>query len=103
MVVISQSTEKDLFDILTGLYFWSKHELTLEHAESYVDDIKNICYGLDKMYFHAKTEYSQHKSYGENVYTYKRNNQTSWYIIYNIDNRGDIYINKIMSNHLTVK
>ena len=40
-------------------------------------------------------------SNGYCVYTYKRNAKTIWYIIYNIIH-GDIFIEKIMNNYLTI-
>jgi len=35
------------------------------------------------------------------VHRFDKNKRTQWYYIYDIDEKGDIYINKIISNYLT--
>ena len=81
---------------------WEKHPLELEHAIKYVSEIRNICDTLDSKAFHFNTKFSIHKRYGEKVHTYNRNKQTQWYIIYNLDQHGNVYIQKIISNHNTI-
>jgi hypothetical protein len=101
MVYINEVARKDLYNILVGLANWEKHPLELEHAEEYVDDITDICYTLDSQLYHANTVYPIHKCYGSKVYKYKRNPNTTWYIIYNLDKYDNVFVNKIISNHLT--
>jgi hypothetical protein len=44
----------------------------------------------------------EHLKHGTYTYPYKRNQKTTWYIVYNIDLSGNIFVNKIISNYLTV-
>jgi hypothetical protein len=101
MVYYSNQAKIDLYNILTGLMKWPKHPLETEHALQYVDNIYVVCNSLDMKIYHADTVYSIHKLYGSKVYAYKRNKQTTWYIIYNLDRHGNVFINKIMSNYQT--
>ncbi|MDO5664246.1 MAG: hypothetical protein Q4G63_03185 [Bacteroidia bacterium] len=101
MVFFSEIADNDLTEILLGLISWEKHPLEKTHALNYVDDIVSVCHSLDTKSFHSKTTYPAHKRYGEKVYRYGRNPQTIWYIIYDIDKYGNVFVNKIMSNHTT--
>ena len=72
-----------------------------------MNSLKNIlktsekkCDNLDKQTVHFNTTYEDHKKYGEKVYKYQRNQDTTWYIIYNIKNET-IYIEKIINNYNT--
>ena len=102
MVYYSQQADIDLCDILIGLQQWGKHPLTYEHASEYVDDITDECDNLDNKHYHFPAEYPEHLEYGEYVFAYKRNPRTTWYVIYDIDNKENIYIQKIINNHLTI-
>jgi hypothetical protein len=100
MVFYSEQADSDLNNILEGLLYWSKIELSREFCLSYVNDIADVCDSLDKKQFHLSAIYETHKKYGSKVHTYTRNTRTTWYIIYDkIEN--NIYINKIISNYLT--
>lgn len=101
MVLYSQLAITNLSDILTGLIGWKKHPLEVDHARKYVSEIRKICDALDKKSFHFNPRYSTHKRFGEKVHTYRRNKNTIWYIIYNLDQHGNIYIQRIISNHNT--
>ena len=101
MVYYSEVAKSDLKEILWGLANWEKHSLSYEHAENYVDEIRSVCDVIDKISFHFNTQYETHKQYGEKVHTYKRNANTIWYIIYN-KTEENIYIEKIISNYVTV-
>lgn len=102
MVYLNSRAEDDLFSILVGLLTWDKHVIEYNHAESYVNDIQTQCYSLDKMAFHANAKYDIHKQFGEKVYRYRRNKNTTWYIIYNYDKSNNVvYIQHIMPNHTT--
>ena len=102
MVIYSLTAIDDLTDILFGLRNWTKHLISDEHALNYVDDISDICDKLDSKTFHFNTRYSIHKRYGEKVHTYRRSKKTVWYIIYNLDQHGNVYIQKIISNYKTI-
>jgi hypothetical protein len=102
MVVYSQTAKQDLIDILYGLLTWEKHELTIAHCEKYVDDIVDIIETIDKLNIHRNCKFNIHKQFGEKSFSYKRNDQTQWYVIYNWDKDNQTaYVNKIISNHLT--
>ena len=103
MVYYSRSATADFKKILLGLITWKKHQITYEHALSYVDDIHSICESLANKTTHQQTFFELHKRYGEYVYAYKRNKSTTWYIIYEVTAANEIYIEKIISNYLTVK
>ena len=98
MVIYSLKSIDDLTAILFGLRNWTKHIISNEHALNYVDDISSICDKLDTRTFHFNTRYSIHKRYGEKVHTYRRSKQTIWYIIYNLDQHNNVYIQRIISN-----
>jgi hypothetical protein len=101
MVYYSNQAKIDLSNILIGLMEWPKHPLETKHALQYVDDIYAICDNLDMKTYHADTLYSIHKFHGSKIHAYKRNQQTIWYIIYDLDRHGNVFINKIMSNYQT--
>ncbi|MFZ4581648.1 MAG: hypothetical protein ACOYM7_03260 [Paludibacter sp.] len=103
MVIYSSQAIIDLTNLLYGLRNWSKHHISDEHALSYVDDIADICDVIDLKAFHFNTQFPEHKRFGEKVHTYRRNKQTNWYIIYNLDSHGNVYIQRIFSNHLTTE
>jgi len=102
-VQISLAAIDDLKNIFTALITWEKGALELEHALQYIKDIENQCYSIGYKTYHSKTTYSAHKLFGENVYKYRRNPTTTWYIIYTIDNFHNILITKIISNYKTIE
>ena len=101
MVFYSKQFSEDLENLLYGLVTWEKHPLAFEHAQLYVEDIINTVDTLDTKTFHKNAVYAAHLRYGSKVFIYCRNKQTTWYIIYNLDLHGNVYVNKITSNHLT--
>jgi len=103
MVFYSKAARQDLKSIFDGLVTWSKHKLEYNHFVTYHNCILDICEGLDAKAFHFNTQYSLHKRFGEKVHTYRRSKQTNWYIIYNLDQHGNVYIQSILSNHTTQK
>lgn len=100
MVYYESVALSDLSNILTGLISWKKHPLSPEHARAYVRDIRAVCNSLDKKIIHHNVTYSAHRHYGEKVHLYRRNKQTVWNIVYDIDLFGNVLVNKIISNHL---
>ena len=102
MVYYSATATDDFKEILLGLITWQKHQLAYEHALSYVDDIYAVCESLPELPVHKLTTFEVHKKYGNYVYAYNRNRATTWYIIYDITDTIDIFVEKIISNYLTV-
>jgi hypothetical protein len=102
MVYYSNTAKDDLRDMLWGLATWHDYSLGYEHAMLYVEDIRNICDKLDAISIHFDAKYTLHKQYGEKAYTYQRNKNTTWYIIYNTDIFDNVFIEKILNNHLTM-
>lgn len=101
MVYYSEQVRYDLEAIRDGLLSWHKIALEYDFVISYMQDLLDLCDSLDTKKIHSKTTCSSHKRYGERVYRYRRNPSTIWYIIYNIDKHGNVFINKIMSNYIT--
>ena len=102
MVYYSKQAEDDLDDILEGLLTWRKFSLTREFCLSYIFSIIDVCDNLDTKAIHLDAVYNTHKQYGEKVHSYSQNKSTTWYIVYDIDSCGNVYVNKIISNHLTI-
>ena len=103
MVYYSNNAREDLRNIFDGLLSWPKHKLEYNHVFLYHNTILNICEGLDTKTFHYNSQFPEHKRFGEKVYTYRRNKQTNWYIVYNLDSHGNVYIQRIFSNHLNAE
>ncbi len=101
MVYYSDEVREDIKVIRNGLLSWKKVVLEREFVLSYVKDLLAICESLDSKSIHLKTTYASHKRYGEKVYRYRRNPNTIWYIIYDVDKYGNVFVNKIMSNYTT--
>ena len=101
MVYFSKSSEDDLFNVFSGLLTWNKHRIEFPHAERYVDDIKNECLSLDKIAIHFHVNISEYKEFGTHLHRYRRNKNTTWYIIYIKDEYKNIFIQRIFSNHIT--
>ena len=102
MVYYSEQAESDLDDILDGLLTWQKHSLTRKFCMDYVSDIIDVCDSLNNKKFHLNALYETHRQYGKKVFKYFRNKNTTWYIIYDVDSNNNIFVNKIISNYLTV-
>ena len=102
MVFYSIQADNDLDEILEGLLTWHKHQLTREFCLSYISDLIDVCDSLDAKTFHFNTVYETHKQHGDKVHKFVRNRNTTWYIIYDIGLSKNVYINKIISNYLTV-
>ena len=100
-VIISELAIDDLKNIFTALITWKKGALEMQHALLYVEDIEKQCLSIGQKTYHSKAVYSTHKLFGNKVYNYRRNATTSYYIIYNIDNKKNILITKIISNYKT--
>lgn len=101
MVYFSKLSLKDIDDLVVGLLTWRKHELSIEFVQNYRDRIVYECKSLDIKLFHFNTQYNLHKQFGQKVFTYKRSKQTVWYIVYNLDAHGNVFIQRLFSNHTT--
>jgi len=101
--IIALLLKNDLIEIFWGFMNWKKHPLEYNHASTYLDDIYEVCNKLDKTSYHATAQYQLHKQHGNNVYKYKRNKNTTWYIIYDFDILNNVvFIKHIMPNHTTI-
>jgi hypothetical protein len=101
MVFISKQAYYDLEVIFVGLLKWKKHELSIKFADEYIDKIIEHCYNLDTISYHSKASLPSHTRHGSNIYRYRYNKQTTWYIVYDMDGFGNFYVNKIISNHIS--
>ena len=103
-VFFNEQSEQDLSDIVVGLLLWTKVSITEEEALRYADDIYVMAQSIPNLLCHKKCKYITHRQYGEYQLTYKRNRRTTWYIIYDIEqNSGNVLINKIVSNYMTIE
>ena len=103
-VYFNIQAEQDLSDIVIGLLSWSKISITEEQALQYADDIYLLAHSIPDLLYHQKCKYRMHQQYGEYQLRYKRNNRTTWYIIYNIEtNSRNIFIERIISNYITIE
>ncbi|MFM2291780.1 MAG: hypothetical protein RIS29_1593 [Bacteroidota bacterium] len=101
MVFYSERAKQDLNDIFNGLILWKRIILSRSHALEYHRSILNECNRLDKTIYHARCTYQQHKQYGRYVHHFRKSKHTTWYIIYNKDKFNNIFIQHLVSNHLT--
>ena len=102
MVIYNHTAQQDLIEILYGLITWGKHELSVQFCEQYVDDIIDVIDEICKKSNHRNTTFETHTLFGDKVFTYKKNQHTVWYFIYNWDSINRIaYLNKILNNHIT--
>ncbi len=101
MVYIHERIYTDLDLIYNGLFQWEKVELSFDFIEKYIDDLLTQCYEIANKNYHFLSQYPEHKTFGQYIHRYRRNNSTMWYLIYNTDLQGNIFVNKIISNHTT--
>jgi hypothetical protein len=102
MVYYNLRARMDLDQIFVNLTYWKKHTLNLEEVLDYMDDLTGECMSLRTKVLHLKASYIIHKKYGDFVHTYRRNSRTCWYIIYTQDLFGDIFIERVMNNYMTI-
>jgi len=106
MVFFKESALDDIEQIFIGLLEWHTKDnqqllMTFDEVWNYRNDLFNVGNSLNTLSYNTKAQYEMHKKYGQYVYRYDRNQRTQWYFIYDkIDE--DIFINKIISNYLTV-
>ena len=100
-VLIADKVYIEMQNIFQALIHWEKGAMEEEYAHKYIEDILSEIYLIPEKFYHANTTFASHKQFGKKVHKYRRNANTMWYIIYNIDSYKNIYINKIFSNHLT--
>ncbi|MDR3219813.1 MAG: hypothetical protein LBU22_12710 [Dysgonamonadaceae bacterium] len=80
----------------------NRPSLTYEDAIDYKNDIVTFALSLRNRIRHIACVYEIHKQYGSKVARYDRNKNTQYYIIYNVDTEGNIYVERIMTNHITI-
>jgi len=106
MVFFNKTALDDIEKIFIGLLEWHTKDnwqpiMTFDDVWKYRDDLFNVGNSLDTLLYNDKAQYDIHKKHGQYIYRYNRNQRTQWYFIY--DKTGeDIFINKIISNYLTV-
>ena len=101
MVFYSFEAYDDMDNIFYGLLNWQTKNnqpyMSYEEVVKYRNALFDFGDSLDTK-FHFRAEYPDHLKYGSYVAPYKKNNRTTWYFIYDIEN-GNIHINRIMSNY----
>ena len=103
-VFFNEQAEQDLSEIVIGLLLWTKISITEEEALQYADDIYLMAQTIPDLSYHQKCQYNMHRQYGKYQLKYKRNKRTTWYIIYDIeDDSGNVFINKVISNYMTLE
>lgn len=102
MVLYSAQALDDFDVIFEGLLHWEKITLSEQFTIDYVAELKAECEKLRYKTYHENSTYLSHKRFGEKVHRYRRNHQTIWYILYDMDSEN-IYVNKIISNYTTTK
>ena len=104
MIVISDEALLDLYDCVYALMYPkynNRPNLTEEDALAYRDDIINFIYSLADKTTHSDATFTDHKQQGKKVARYDRNNNTQYYIVYDLDTFHTIYVNRILTNHIT--
>ena len=106
MVLFNKSALDDIEEMFVGLLEWSIGDnrqpiMTFDEVWNYRNDLFNVGNSLDTLLFNTKTQYDTHKKHGQFVYRYDRNRHTQWYFIYD-KTENNVFINKIISNHLTI-
>ncbi|GAB6394183.1 MAG: type II toxin-antitoxin system RelE/ParE family toxin [Bacteroidales bacterium] len=107
MVFYNESALDDIEEIFAGLLEWRTKDnqqpiITFGEAWNYRNDLFNTGNSLDKLTYHSNAQFEVHKRYGEFIYRYERNQRTQWYFIYKKAG-NNIFINKIISNYLTIE
>ncbi|MDR0506354.1 MAG: hypothetical protein LBH32_06015 [Dysgonamonadaceae bacterium] len=107
MVFFNKSALDDIEEIFVGLLEWKTKDnlqpiMTFDEVWEYRNDLLKVGNSLDTLSYHAETQYEIHKKYGQFVLRYDRNKRTRWYFIYNKTGKT-VFINKIISNYLTIQ
>ncbi|MDO5666152.1 MAG: hypothetical protein Q4G63_12985 [Bacteroidia bacterium] len=103
MVLYSSQALNDFDIIFEGLLHWEKIKLSEQFTIDYVNDIKTECEKIPYKSYHENTTYKTHKLHGQKVHRYHRNPHTTWYILYDMDTKGTVFVNRIISNYTTVE
>ena len=98
-VYIKTRASNNLKKIFERLITQKRYNLSRSEALAYVDELKNVCYSLIFLDYHHSATRTEHCKFGQKVYIYKRNWQTEWYFIYDIDQFDNIIIKRIMCNN----
>ena len=101
MVYLKKRAVNDLFRLLVRLIEWKEHPHTYAQAEVYIAEIEKKCYELESLTLRAQTRFFTHIRFGKYVYRYDKHATIQWYLIYDIDKKGNIIVKKIMSNNST--
>jgi len=101
MLKFTQQANEDLSCILAGLISFRidnaiEPALSIEHAERIFDDIADHIATIPKQNFHRANTFVGLRTYGQFVYSYRRN-KTNWYAFYDKCD-GDFIVNRITNN-----
>ena len=101
MLRYTKQANEDLASILAGLMSFRIGDaidpaLTQEHANRIFDDIADHIDTIDTLVYHRTNTFGNLASYGQYVYTYRRN-RTDWYAFYDRCEQGFI-VNRITNN-----
>ena len=107
MVFYNKTPLNDIEGIFIGLLTWTTKDnyqprMSFDKIWEYRNTLYDEGLNLDRLCFHFKTAFKKHKQFGQYVHRFDKNKQTQWYFIYNIDEKGDIFIEKITGNYMTV-
>jgi flavin-binding protein dodecin len=99
MIYFKKRANNNLYRLVLKLIGLKGKPHSLDEAIAYMLDIKNACQTIETLTYHRNTTRAEHVKFGKKVHAYKRNFQTTWYIIYDIADNQDIIIKKILCNH----
>ena len=98
-VYLKRRAINNLKSIFKRLIISKTFPLSKNEAQEYINLIENQCFFIGNISIHKKTIHQEHKPFGVYVHRYKKNSNTTWYIIYNIDRFNNIIIKKILCNN----
>lgn len=101
MILYSSQALSDFDAIFEGLLHWEKVFLSEQFTIDYVAELRRECEKIPHKTFHENATWFSHKQFGGKIHRFRRNQQTIWYIIYDMDTTGNVYVNKIISNYTT--
>ena len=107
MVFFSKSALEDIESLFVGLLEWKTKDnqqpiMTFDEVWNYRNELFDAGNSLDHLLFHIEAKFETHKQFGKFICRYDRNLRTQWYFIYD-KVANNIFINKIISNYLTIK
>ena len=87
----------ELVDVLYEKEYFGFEESAVSYVDDLIDDIVNNLHRKLK-----KKSPGQFLKYGDRYATYRRNNKTSWYVFFEVEN-DTYYVNYIANNHMVAQ